>query len=75
MIARINRLRSGLLGDWRLCRDGVAELRVHHGPGYRLYFARMAPDFALLLCGGTKRTQPADITRAVTLLRDYEERG
>jgi putative addiction module killer protein len=71
---RIGRLRRGLLGDWRPCRAGVAEMRIDVGPGYRVYLARLPPDRILLICGGTKRTQRSDIDRAVQLLHDFKER-
>jgi putative addiction module killer protein len=49
-------------------------MRIDHGPGYRVYFARVEQDVVLLLCGGDKRRQSADIDRAVALLRNYEAR-
>jgi putative addiction module killer protein len=53
--------------------DGVRELRVHVGPGYRVYFAQIGPIVLLLLCGGDKSTQKRDIERARRLLRDAIE--
>ncbi len=69
--ARIDRLALGLFGDAKVLRDGVSELRIDHGPGYRVYFARSGRLVILLLCGGDKRTQRQDITRAISYWRDY----
>lgn len=62
---------------WRLqtLRGGVSELRIDHGPGYRVYYAKVGKTMVLLLCGGDKRRQAADITRAVALLADYRRRS
>jgi putative addiction module killer protein len=73
VLRRVRSLEAGLLGDWRACRAGIMELRVDVGPGYRIYFARPAPDHIVLVGGGTKRSQAADIDRAVRLWRDFEE--
>ena len=62
--ARIARLREGNFGDAKPIGEGVHELRVHHGPGYRIYFARQGRAVVILLCGGDKQTQPRDIERA-----------
>ena len=62
--ARIARLREGNFGDAKPIGEGVHELRVHHGPGYRIYFARQGRAVVILLCGGDKQTQPPDIERA-----------
>ncbi|KPK17714.1 MAG: hypothetical protein AMJ62_01100 [Myxococcales bacterium SG8_38] len=62
--ARIARLREGNFGDARPVGDGVHELRVHYGPGYRIYFAQEGRAVVVLLCGGNKATQPRDIARA-----------
>ena len=64
---RIVRLQSGLLGDVKPVGEGVSELRIDYGPGYRLYFVRRGTDVVILLCGGDKRTQERDIIRAKTL--------
>jgi len=71
---RINRLASGNFGDCKPLRDGVWELRIDWGPGYRVYYSMVERAVALLLCGGDKRRQPADIERAVGYLRDYRRR-
>jgi putative addiction module killer protein len=64
---RIVRLQSGLLGDVKPVGDGVSELRIDHGPGFRLYFVRRGRMLVVLLCGGDKSTQKADIKRAKEL--------
>jgi len=64
---RIVRLQSGLLGDVKPVGDGVSELRIDHGPGFRLYFVRKGKALVVLLCGGDKSTQKADIKRAKEL--------
>lgn len=61
---RINRLRQGNLGDCRHLGEGVYELRIHYGPGYRVYFGELDEATIILLWGGTKRTQIRDIRRA-----------
>jgi len=72
--ARIQRIAQGNFGDVKTLRDGVRELRVHYGPGYRVYFAMIGRRCVLLLCGADKRRQPADIARAVEYLQDYTTR-
>ena len=71
--ARIRRLAEGNLGDVKFVRDGVSELRVDYGPGYRVYFVRRGPLLLVLLAGGNKRTQDVDIKRAVALAEDWKE--
>jgi putative addiction module killer protein len=61
---RIVRVQSGLLGDVKPVGGGVSELRINFGPGYRVYFTRHGHDIILLLCGGDKGTQAADIRTA-----------
>ncbi len=74
ILRRVDRMASGNSGDHRFCRDGVWELRVDCGPGYRVYFARPSTSRVLLLCGGSKRSQSADIATAVRNWADYQER-
>jgi putative addiction module killer protein len=64
ILARLDRVRLGNFGDTRSVGGGVFELRVDHGPGYRLYYARRGLTVVLLLVGGDKSTQAADIARA-----------
>lgn len=66
---RIDRLALGNPGDVAPVGDGISELRIHHGPGYRVYFAVRGTSLVLLLAGGTKSTQAKDIRRAKSLLK------
>ena len=68
--ARIERLASGLAGDVRPVGEGVSELRIDYGPGYRVYFKKIGQQIVVLLAGGDKRTQVADIRTAITLARN-----
>lgn len=72
--ARILRLAVGNFGDCKPLRGGVSELRVDFGPGYRVYYGMVGKTVILLLCGGDKGSQDADIIRAVTLLDDFKRR-
>jgi putative addiction module killer protein len=71
---RINRLAAGNFGDCKSLRQGLYELRVDWGPGYRAYYAMIGRECVLLLCGGDKRKQSADIERASEYLKAYKER-
>ena len=71
---RIERVKLGNFGDHRFCRDGVWELRIDVGQGYRVYYAQAGQTLVLLLCGGDKRTQSADIDRAADYRQDWERR-
>ena len=73
--ARLDRLAIGLRGDWRSVGCGVSELRIDHGPGYRVYFAHHANTVVILLCGGDKRTQANDIEQAHAYWKDYKARN
>lgn len=68
--ARIRRLSLGNPGDVKSVGGGVSEMRIDHGPGYRVYFTRRGNVVVVLLCGGDKRTQDRDIERAVRLARE-----
>ncbi len=72
--ARIARLAVGNFGDCKPLRKGVCELRIDWGPGYRVYYAMADRRRVLLLCGGDKRKQVADIKRAVNYWEDYKRR-
>ena len=72
IVTRLRHVEMGNLGDWRSLGDGVSELRVHYGPGYRLYFTRRARLLVIILAGGTKATQTRDIIRAKRLAKDLE---
>jgi putative addiction module killer protein len=66
---RVVRLQSGLFGDAKFF-DGIGELRVDHGPGYRVYFVQRGKMLVILLCGGDKRTQKRDIQRAKDMAKE-----
>jgi putative addiction module killer protein len=72
---RIARIRLGNFGDVRSVGDGVQELRIHLGPGYRVYFGRAGDAVIILLCGGDKGTQDRDIERAQEYWRDHRSRS
>ena len=72
---RINRLAAGNFGDCKPLRQGLSELRIDWGPGYRVYYVMIGRECVLLLCGGDKRKQSADIERALEYLKDYKERS
>ena len=68
--ARIERLAAGHAGDFRPLGEGVCELRIDYGPGYRVYFMKRGRDVVILLAGGDKRTQVGDIKTALRLARN-----
>ncbi|GHV77322.1 hypothetical protein AGMMS49942_21430 [Spirochaetia bacterium] len=61
---RIDRLAEGNPGDWGPIGEGLFEMRVHYGPGYRIYYKDTGKEIIILLCGGDKSTQTVDIERA-----------
>lgn len=69
---RIDRLSMGNPGQHRLLTGGVCEMKIDHGPGYRVYYARHGDAWVVLLCGGSKKTQNADIDAAVALAKELE---
>ena len=68
---RIARLSLGLTGDVKPVGEGVSELRIDYGPGYRLYFKQRGKELIILLAGGDKRSQASDIKSALKLARDF----
>jgi putative addiction module killer protein len=74
VVRRVTRIELGNFGDHKFCRDGVWELRIDVGPGYRVYYALSGHRVVLLLCGGDKRSQGADIVRAVGYWQDWQRR-
>ena len=70
VLARVERLLTGNAGDVRPIGEGVSELRIDYGPGYRVYFVRRGRALVILLAGGDKGSQKADIRRALTLARN-----
>jgi len=73
ILARLRSAEYGNLGDAQPVGSGISELRLHHGPGYRLYFKRIGKVVLLILCGGDKSTQDKDILRARNLAKKYED--
>ena len=73
VLSRLNRVEEGNLGDTKPVGEGVSELRIDYGPGYRVYYTRKGKTIIVLLVGGDKSTQSQDITRAIELARDLEE--
>lgn len=71
--ARLSRLSEGNFGDMKPLRDGIAELRIDHGPGYRVYFMRRGMVIVVVLAGGDKHTQRADIARAIEIAKEWKE--
>jgi putative addiction module killer protein len=73
ILVRVERLASGNPGDVKALSGGVSELRVHFGPGYRVYFTQRGHDIVILLAGGGKNTQPKDIQTALQLAKNLEK--
>jgi putative addiction module killer protein len=74
IMTRLNRVRLGNFGDCKAVGEGVLELRMPFGPGYRVYFAREGEAVVLLLCGGDKGSQQRDIERARQYWQEYRSR-
>jgi putative addiction module killer protein len=70
--ARIDRLAVGNPGDVKPVGSGVSEMRIDYGPGYRVYFTQRGPVVIVILCGGDKRTQDADIERAIEIAASWQ---
>ncbi|WP_024539636.1 type II toxin-antitoxin system RelE/ParE family toxin [Comamonas badia] len=73
--ARLARVEAGNLGDCKPLRDGVQELRIDYGPGYRVYLSRQGAVLVLLLCGSDKSDQRREIANAIAYLNDWKQRG
>jgi putative addiction module killer protein len=71
--SRLDRLAQGHWGDVEPVGEGVSELRIHHGPGYRVYVTRRGDTVVVLLCGGNKSSQARDIKAAKQLARTWSE--
>ena len=67
IVGRIRRMEQGNPGDARSVGEGVMEMRIDYGPGYRVYYVPRGAEIVILLCGGDKRTQQQDIKRAQSL--------
>ncbi len=73
--ARIDRLRQGNFGDYKNLGEGINELKVHYGPGYRIYFSQLDNIIIILLCGGIKKSQSQDIKKAKEFWQDFKNRN
>lgn len=74
ILARVRSATFGNFGDCEPVGEGVSEMRIHIGPGYRLYFVRIGETLHVLLCGGDKSSQTRDITRAQRMARELKEK-
>ena len=70
--ARVENVQQGNLGDCRAVGKGVSEMRIHYGPGYRIYFIRSGTEIIVLLGGGTKKTQNKDIEHALETAEEVQ---
>lgn len=70
--SRLTRLAGGLAGDAKSVGGGVTELRIHYGPGYRVYLHRRGNVLVILLCGGDKSSQAKDIRRAIEMVQNED---
>lgn len=73
ILVRVDRFARGNPGDVRPVGEGVSELRIDYGPGYRVYFVKRNQFLILLLCGGDKKTQREDIRRALAMASELED--
>ncbi|MDR1063187.1 MAG: type II toxin-antitoxin system RelE/ParE family toxin [Azoarcus sp.] len=73
IVSRLDRLACGHAGDTEPIGKGVSELRIHYGPGYRVYFQRRGDTIVVLLCGGSKGSQMRDIKTALRLADEWSE--
>lgn len=75
ILTRMDRLKLGNFGDCKVLQEGVWELRIHYGPGIRVYYGKVGKKLVLLLCGGDKGSQKRDIEKAREYFNDYQLRG
>ncbi len=73
ILVRLDRLKLGNPGDVEPVGEGISEMRIHYGPGYRVYFKRRGEDLIIILAGGIKSTQDRDIAQAKLLASQMEE--
>jgi len=73
IVRRIERAQAGHLGDAKSLGDGLSEMRIHYGPGYRLYVTQRGQRLLILLCGGDKSSQATDIAKARAMLEDWDD--
>ena len=69
---RLNSVKKGVFGDQKSIGDGIFELKIDYGPGYRVYYKKVVNDILILLCGGDKSTQDEDIAKAKEILKELE---
>jgi len=74
ILTRLDRLKLGNFGDCKTLQEGICELRIHYGPGIRIYYGKIRNKVILLLCGGDKGSQNRDIEKAKEYLKDYRSR-
>lgn len=74
IIMQVDKMELGLFGDTEPIGDGLSELRIHYGPGYRVYYKKEGQTVYLLLCGGDKSTQSKDIKKAKEYWKDHKRR-
>lgn len=74
ILTRLDRLKLGNFGDCKVLGSGIAELRIHYGPGIRIYYSKIGNKIVLLLCGGDKSSQRKDIDKAKEYLKEYQLR-
>ena len=72
IVARLRQAEAGNLGDWAPVHGALSEMRVHFGPGFRLYFTRKGRVLVVMLCGGAKSTQSRDIKKALRILQELD---
>jgi putative addiction module killer protein len=75
ILARLTRIEQGNFGDCKPIGEGVSEMRIDFGPGYRVYFVRSGPAVYVLLTGGDKSSQERDIEQAKAMARELKESG
>ncbi|UQE03674.1 type II toxin-antitoxin system RelE/ParE family toxin [Bradyrhizobium japonicum] len=73
VLVRVERLAKGNAGDVKPVGEGISELRIHYGAGYRVYFTQRGEELILLLCGGDKDSQDKDIANAKKIASELEE--
>ena len=74
ILTRLDRLKLGNFGDCKSLGEGIAELRLDYGPGFRVYYSKIGNKVILLLCGGVKGSQAKDINNAREYLKEYRSR-
>ena len=72
IVARLRQAEADNLGDWGPVQGGLSEMRIHYGPGYRIYFTRHGLTIYVLLCGGNKASQKRDIKQALKMAKNLE---